>query len=217
MKSPTEVHVGTKYMVPSAMNWYLKKIVPILFPGHADGEEICVNPVVKHYHVDHRFINHDEDAFYAHDLDLFELRPMLCLRESTQWWTPYAFAIEKLHRLYENQTLENNRCPHQGTQIVNSCGTCPNHGLIWNLETKRLKHKLPFYLVHGKNKFEIKGSGCTGPVVEPFDPINGKVYFDLVDAEGKTYPNVKFDMPCPHNNLGTMTIYIQDKNCKKIA
>ena len=208
MESPMHVRIGEDYAVPSAIT-STGMILPVLFPPHADGAEICINPVPRHYHIDRRFVFTESDIFSEDALTDLKYRSMTCIDRQTILNEYHVFMIERLHRLYENHELTNNRCPHKGTQIVNGCGTCPNHGLIWDLNTNKLKHKLPFYLQCGKNRGMIHDGQCVIPIVEKVP--DGKFVFNLIDAHNNQYPKAKFvwnGEPSVGDNLS-----INDSNC----
>lgn len=213
MQSPVKVQIGETYLVPTAIAQSGKdkgNVVPILYPKHSDGPEICANPAVTHYHIDRRFSHVDYDAYVESCLADFKMRRMTCISKFTGSENYWPFMIERLHRLYNDHQLKNNRCPHQGTQVVNDCGTCPNHGLIWDLQTGKLKYKLPFYLEHGKNKGIIENGKCKIEVVETF---SGPANFNLVDADGRTYPNAVYKLDAELQFKPGFHIEITDGNC----
>ncbi len=220
MNSPLRVEEGQYYDVPSGVT-SSGYVVPILFPAHEDGPEICSKPVAKHYHIDHRFSSPSGhwfigfDGWLASDLSQIELRRMLCKGRTTYLSAPYVFIIEKLHRLFYHHQITNNRCPHQGTQLVNGCGTCPNHHLIWDMETGRLKHKLPFSLriENSPDGGEIINSCCEFVLTQDVAAQNGsQVGLDLIDANGLVYPNTKFYLTRKEHLAGD-TIMINDHEC----
>lgn len=165
--------IGETYNVPCLLSNELW--IPVLLPPHEDGKEICIIPVPKHYHIDHRFIDDPGDVIMKNNGDL-KMKYFVCKRNSTTLFNPYVFMIAKLHEIYKNHTLTNCRtCPHKNLPIINSDGTCPGHGLKWNLNTKKLNFILPFFLHLPQNSGngEIVNNKCLIKVQKN----NNKCYF----------------------------------------
>lgn len=225
MKSPEYVAPDEYFYVPSAIRRhgpYRGQVIPILYPLHEDGPEDCLNPTPPHYHVDKRFIEgentNNADAWTAADLQDFKMRRMKCLQRESKANELYPFSIERLYRNHQNQKLKNRICPHRGVQITNACGTCPAHGLTWDLETNELKFQLPFFL--SLQEFpspygigEIKDGQCTIIVLKSFSATNLTWY--LSDAKEQLFAKCKFT-----TNVGTefekgCSIQLEDKYCFK--
>lgn len=225
MESPSHVVVGQKYMVPCMLLnngiW-----LPILFPAHEDGSDFCFNKVAKHYHIDRRFSN-DElgfSAWLSHTSEVIELKEKVCIKQFAKSYDTqrdgnpvWPFAIVKMHETFQDYELKGRTCPHKGLKITNDCGTCPGHGLVWNLETKKLKYKLPFSLVN--KEFELSGvindNWCDIRVTTN-QKLPNPLPFVLVDADGAEYPEARIEANLAGLKYGD-TLTFTDSNCKKSA
>jgi hypothetical protein len=223
MQSPTLVEIGTKYSVPCVLDRRTSKYVPVILPKHRDGKEACLNDVGTHYHIDKRFTAHADDAIIDENVQEISLQNKECLKLSSTLGEFWPFSIVKLHEMFKDHELKGNHiCPHQGVKITNACGTCPGHGLIWDLQTKRLKYKAPFYLrlPLDAGRGIIKNGVCKITVARRLENFN-YIRLSLEDATGNQYPNAYYHMPTwdiyssPSYviyNVGD-TITISDKNC----
>ncbi len=195
--------------------------MPILLPSHTDGPDFCFNQSVEHYHVDQRFTERLSSlpALGKPNEAIVQLRNLKCFRENSVESTIIAwpFTIVKMHEVFANHTLKNNICPHKGLKITNSCGTCPGHGLIWNLENKSLKYKLPFYLKIKKTEDTgiIQNSKCIITITKAVTLEIGEGLL-LVDGNGEVYPNSELPLKNSYNLSIGDTLTLVDQNCSKI-
>ena len=150
LKSPTKVKIGQFYDVPTVKT-YFGEIFPILLPAHVDGKDNCIEDVSMHYHIDFRF---HEVGKISVVLNKFCFSPFLHKFKAISNHTNSVlkgqhlfFFVNRWYYRKRNTKLKANLCPHQGLPVVNKCGTCPGHGLVWNLKTLDLSDfQLPFYL-----------------------------------------------------------------------
>lgn len=100
-------------------------------------------------------------------------------------------------------------------QIVNSCGTCPAHGLVWDLESKQLKFKPPFYFITPLgDKGEVKDGYCEIPITKL--TAKGEHRLRAVNGEGHVYPRADYTVHMLNTlNVGDM-IKIRDRHCRSI-
>lgn len=202
IKSPVRVVPGKYYNVPHVCNKStLGELTPILLPAHIDGKENCLNETPLHYHVDFRFIELDQSKTNACFAELCSkpfLKKALAIRSFTESISHIKnsafFFINRWYKNHLNRKLaDDNRCLHQGLQLVNPCGICPGHGLTWDLKTKKLaKFEIPFYLElsndeipNPKNPRGIMKDGFCQVTVNTVHPFvsNGTVI--MVDSKGK--------------------------------
>jgi hypothetical protein len=201
MESPKDVVVGQKYMVPT-IHTETGERLPVLFPAHEDGVEDCVDPVAPHYHIDYRFIDrkYGWDAYLAGD---FYAKPYsqewVALRACDGLAKANHFMIDRLHEKFEKAQIKQRVCPHRGVQLTNACGRCPAHGLVWNLNTGRLKFKRPFYVVAPDgSKAKLEAGRC---VIVADEGFQVPCVLHLVDAEGQRYPNSEWQITYPYQYL----------------
>lgn len=217
MYSPENVIIGQTYDVPCQLSG--DEWIPIIFPAHKDGPEFCFNQTPEHYHIDRRFTNNhlEYSAWRKIPNERIEYKQLICLNHTATSFTNilWPFSVVKMHEAYENRTLKRNVCPHQGIRITNSCGTCPGHGLIWNLQTKKLKYKAPFYLiVPGTDYKGVISNGRCDILVTREEYIQAGLVLLLVDSNDRIYPNCGYPMPYGMNfPSGGGTLNITDRNC----
>lgn len=197
--SPINVQVGQEYFVPCVTNEFHREM-PILLPQHTDGKDECLLEVPEHFHIDFRFCTFNEFGYPVWDVKCCSL-PFLRKRkaiaanlDSLAIVGESAFFFwNNWYKEKANLKLKNGRCPHRNVQVVNACGTCPAHGLQWNLETEELADfKLPFYLELANNQIpnpnnprgEIIENACTIKIEKEFNH-DGVVI--MVDSSGKRY------------------------------
>jgi hypothetical protein len=150
--SPVNIEVGKFYEVPCVKAD--GRIMPVLLPSHTETENGCLHPLPEHYHIDFRFVKIKDFEYNAWRTEYCSspfykrLKSIKSSFNSLEEGGESAFfLINRWYTRFNDIIVQDNRCPHRNTQLVNACGTCPAHGLPWNLETKRLKEfKLPFYL-----------------------------------------------------------------------
>jgi len=225
VKSPEDVEVGRDYLVPCIEEG--GELFPVLGEPHSGLASECISPLGDHFHFDWRFMCESSkcwnwDAFFAKTV---KLRKMECLRLSPtkplHRKPHWPFSIERLHRLCENKKLgksdyKYNVCIHRETPILNSCGECPSHGLIWDLETGKLKYQLPFYLVTSiGDKGKIENGHCEIRLtVQLHAQLNGRI-IRLCDANGEFYPNCYLRMSdlAINDVIGCSSLTINDNNC----
>jgi len=199
MQSPVNVVVGEYYQVPCIRSWPSQKIVPVLLPAHTDETEFCLQAAPPHYHIDFRFTHpscHPFNAYWQYDLEPFyqEMKAIDHYVQSFEVVGESAFFFwNRWYRRYADKKLVNGRCPHKGVQVVNACGTCPAHGLLWNMTSGGLvEFKLPFFLeVANKQKphpdnvrGQVFDEGCKIEFSKPYDS-DGSVI--MVDSDGKRF------------------------------
>lgn len=241
LESPKDVIPGQLYDVP-CVEYELNQPfgiqpIPIILPGHADDNDTCLNKLANHYHLDFRFIDrnfwlkasgatdtdtnaildpyNDKTPYYAH---LRALKTRAISAKAFLWF------VNRWQNRYPNQKIKDGICPHQGTKITNPCGTCPAHGLAWNLETGEYKYKTPFFLQLMPD----------GPLVELPDTdkilkfqfeVNipkGFIWnknFCLVDSLGQKYADL--EEPCTYTNYKETDVKLSvtfdlSKTCVKI-
>ena len=220
LESPKNVIVGQIYKVPCIEQEINETIgiqpIPIMLPAHSDDNDSCLNKLPNHYHVDFRFIDRD---YWLKETGATDPQSNAIIDINNEFIPFYSKKIALLSRIistksfiwfvnrwqnrYPNQKIKGDICPHQGTRITNACGTCPAHGLAWNLETGDYKYKAPFFLqlmpdgplVEIPNtdkilKFEFE-------VNLPKDFIWNK-RFCLVDSLGQKYADL--EEPCSSTN-----------------
>jgi hypothetical protein len=215
VKSPIDVVVGREYDVPSLLTrqygW-----IPVLMPIHQDGPEFCFNLNPMHGHIDWRFLRPEvvEEGIdvYLPSRDMKpRMRRWTAIQGETIGGNNWVFAVERMHRRFQNTTLKQRICPHQGVPLVNCSGVCPAHGLAWNFKSGKLRYKLPFFLMAPDgSKGEIKNSKCE---IQVTDAFSAPCDFQLVDANGEVYPNAVFSLAGSMRGGGT--VHINDKNCGK--
>lgn len=217
MRSPENVVVGETYDVPCQLSTF-EGWIPIMYPSHRDGPDFCFDQNNEHYHIDRRFTNDHKQfaAWHKNSNERIELRKLICLRENATSFTDSAwpFAIVKMHEVFANHTLKNKTCPHQGLKVTNSCGTCPGHGLIWNLQTNKLKYTLPFYFTTPdlKHRGEIRNGRCTIHFDEDTMLAAGTM-LRLVDKDGNVYPRTGFKLEHRHHIVADDKLTITDTHC----
>lgn len=177
--------IGEYYIVPCIEIGDVT--IPVLGNSHWDDPSLCLKPIPEHFHEDARFTDYpDNSRVWASAGRKLVSKAMKCIRTNTATSVSpyYPFLIEKLHRICEKATLKKPICPHQQMPI-DACGTCPAHGLIWDLTCGKLKYKLPFSLVSSNGESgEIKNGKCDIAIKNTFDGI---LY--LHDADNNRYPN----------------------------
>lgn len=206
MESPVDVEIGKTYEVPCVTDIMTFKTVPVLLPAHIDGKKSCLRTAESHYHIDFRFC---EQHDFAGNINAWAKKscskPFFQNRKAVRdSFNSIDFVGESafffVNRWYQSNKklkLKNRRCPHQGVQVVNSCGTCPAHGLKWNLEKGKLeKFKRPFYLelANGEEpnpenpRGIIRNDKCTIKIKRDLEH-DGTVI--MVDSNGKRYGKMK--------------------------
>ena len=205
MDSPVDVEIGKTYKVPCVREKGLLAIIPILLPSHSDGKKNCLTPAKEHYHIDFRFcekedVYNNNAWFKSHCSEPFyeEMEAIRDSFNSVDFTGESAFFfVNRWYQENKELKLENRRCPHRGTKIVNACGTCPAHGLKWNLKKGKLKKfKRPFYLelANGEEpnpenpRGIIRNDKCTIKIKKDFKH-DGTVI--MVDSNGKRYGEMK--------------------------
>ncbi len=197
IESPSFCKIGVKYMVPCANNIY-GQVVPIILPAHSDSKDDCIDGELKHYHFDERFANFldsDNNALAFRSVVRVTAEEKICLRESSTRRKPGLFSIDRLSRKHQGFIAAKGYCPHQGTKLINSCGTCPAHGLVFDTKSWRLKYNPPFFLKNGSVEGEIIDSKCT--IVAEVSKMDYKYdgyRFTLVDRDGKEYKECYYDL-----------------------
>lgn len=226
-KSPVDVDLDNEYEVPCVKNLHTEQIIPILLPSHKDGNEWCFHEVPEHYHIDFRFYNNFSfegaglvksgcsEVFYKRFKVVRESFDSLSFKGESAF-----FFIDRWYRKRGNDTLVDNQCSHRGLQVVNKCGTCPGHGLIWDKSTGRLKEvELPFFLelangeiVHKDNpRGVIISDSCEIRIFSPFDH-DGTII--MVDATGERYGLAKQSI-APRSYRGDESVVFDVKSlCK---
>lgn len=226
MKSPEDVMYGEIYDVPCVK---INNIVyPVMLPSHRDGNDNCLMDAGQHYHVDFRFIDIKSkfnaiSASLSSELFISRLPALRKFCESIGAIGEVAFHfVNRWHRLEADSFIKKERiCPHQGTRITNACGTCPAHGLIWNLKTGKLKYKPPFYLQL------IDKNGIAGPkaIIDEYDQckvvMNTEFKFSgqviMIDSENEKYGHWVQTLDSKNFNVGEILIFDVDKLCSKEA
>lgn len=204
MLSPVDVIVGQEYDVP-CVKTKEHVIVPVLLPHHIDNGKNCLIDVGDHYHIDFRFAREDilgqrNNAVLVDYSSSIFMKNMIAIKSTFTSIESAFFFVNRWYKKNAYSRLHERRCPHQGTQVVNSCGTCPAHGLKWNLKSGRLADfKLPFYLELANREISHKDNP-RGAIVDDkciiyFDEVfysDGTVI--MVDADGKRYGKMKQDI-----------------------
>ncbi len=237
MESPIDVVVGEYYEVPYIYSG--SKEIPILLPSHDNGPHECLSEGPKHFHVDYRFIEPYYDvilyrnerfeknivnAMVDNDCSIFT-KKFKALRSyfdslSTSDESGFFF-INRWYRNNKDVKAVNRICPHKGTKIVNSCGTCPAHGLKWNLETEELDFVPPFYLELANNQISspLNNRGiitdddqCEIIVKEDFN-FDGTVI--MVDSLGNRYGKMFQKIYSGHLKKDNVIVFDSDKICSK--
>ena len=212
MKSPKNVVVGETYDVPCVK--IDSVIIPVVLPAHTDGAEHCLQETPKHYHVDHRF------TYLSHQIigydscgDVFNHR-MVGLKgynETLGEFKQVAFHfVNRWHRTHSELTAKDGICPHKGVRITNRCGTCPAHGLIWDLKTEKLKYKPPFYIQlmpDGPKGIIDENDQCAIEVDKLFK-FNGTAI--MVDSNGERYGKWIQDLNYVNLKCGTLTFDVSE-------
>ncbi len=152
--SPKNVIIGNVYDVPT-IETSDKQEIPVLLPAHSDSHENCLDDAPLHYHIDLRFCDPIENinAWYAKDAQKIYYKQFVAIRQrfcSIEKTGGFFFVNRWYNRKRPNK-LVNGNCPHKGLAIVNNCGTCPGHGLIWEPDGTLKKIQLPFYLELANN------------------------------------------------------------------
>lgn len=218
--SPRRVVVGRKYLVPCIIRG--GEIVPVMLPAHEDGPEDCSAPTASHYHVDYRFTRHlREDrpaAWYAEHYKPV-MQQLRCYRNSTFLRSYYLHSLVRLHTRFADSSLKNGACPHRGVRVTNTCGTCPAHGLMWNLETGRLKFLPPFTVVlpEESGKAVIDTQLPISITLQKQLVIYGQsIDVKLLDATGQEYPHtvkVFREDPLVRTLVPGDTLVLRDSSC----
>jgi hypothetical protein len=201
MESPNQIEVGQLYEVPCIMT-NLGQTIPVVLPSHTDGPRLCFNDVGEHYHVDFRFCdlwltNNKAAWLKAETVKLFSLR----LRALRTYFNSVEFSgesnfffVSRWYTYFGDIKIKNGRCAHHDTQLFNTCGTCPAHGLRWNLNSGSLmEFKLPFYMELANNAVPNSGNPrgmmqdrfCEIDIPERGFQSDGTVI--MVDSNGKRY------------------------------
>jgi hypothetical protein len=202
IESPVDVVKGNSYHVPCVTNLLTNITVPVLLPHHIDGKEFCLNGEEDHYHVDCRFIQATAAALRFSCCSPVRSELLIAIRnnfDSISFFGESAFFfINRWYRKHGDKKLVNRTCLHQGIKVVNSCGTCPGHGLIWDLNSKNLSNfNLPFYLEMANNEVHLddnpKGEithddKCVILLEKDFNH-DGNII--MVDSNGKRYGKMK--------------------------
>lgn len=202
MLSPSNVVAGRPYDVP-CVKVLSGHVIPILLPSHTDGMDHCLTPVPEHYHIDFRFCEAGDfgirtiNAWRADECSEPFFKKMKAIRKAMNSLDIVGesafFFVNRWYLRHKHLRANDGRCPHRGVQLVNSCGTCPAHGLQWNLRTGALaSYKLPFFLElangerqHPNNpRGEIKNDSCQIRVTRHFES-DGTVI--MVDSRMKRY------------------------------
>ena len=231
MESPIDVIVGEYYEVPCVES--NGKEIPVLLPSHDDGRHDCFLDVVKHFHIDHRFANELEWKDYdgktipliqdfGNKVYFKKFKALRSYFDSVSISNESVFFF--INRWYRNNKgikAKNRICPHKGTKIVNNCGTCPAHGLKWNLETEELDFVPPFYLELANNQISspLNSRGvitdkdqCDIIVKESFE-FDGTVI--MVDSSGKRYGKMFQKIYNGYLKKGDTITFDSDKICSK--
>ena len=230
MLSPVDVQVGQYYDVPCVTNEWNKEI-PVLLPYHTDGKEDCLTEVPEHFHIDFRFCSFYEFGSPAWEAKLCSVPFLKQKKAIASYVNSFTISGESAfffwsnwHKKFNNSKLKEGRCPHKNVQVVNACGTCPAHGLQWNLETKKLADfKLPFYLELANNQIpnpnnprgEVLEDSCTILIEQEFNH-DGCVI--MVDSLGNRYGQAFQKIDVIKHKPGNSVFFDAKKLCKaKIA
>ena len=212
---------GQIYEVPCVRNSQYGECV-VLLPSHSDGGEDCLKPIIEHYHIDFRFEKREKfennvDALYKSKSDPIYYERKLCLEEFSTLTNTWPFFLERIHERLGDHLLEDNICPHRGVKIDNACGTCPAHGLRWNLQTRRLYYKPPFFLRFPTGDEGVVGHGvCIIKITEKYQSPSDGVYLPLYDSNGLRYKNAGFKIEIGNDIFKPGdTITIVDHVCGK--
>ena len=226
MKSPVDVKRNHYYDVPcvKANN---RRVMPVLLPSHVDGRVDCINETPEHYHIDFRFceLAHTDGyaAWLKHGCSPVFIKRMKALRESFDSLSftgeSAFFFINRWYRRSGGQKLVGRRCPHKGLQVVNACGRCPGHGLVWDLKTGQLVFELPFFLELA-NEERANPDNPRGVItsndkcsidIDRLFPHDGTVI--MVDAKGRRYGQMKQMLPVRTYHKGDNVNFTTDRLC----
>lgn len=217
MKSPVDVKVGNYYLVPCIVTH--EGNFPVIFPPHKDKTSDCVDFNPRHYHFDRRFLDNKlhNDGYNADLVVDVKYVVKKCLQDETVNQSAHWFHIEHLFRMYQGKKINDGICIHQGMQIVNKCGTCPGHGLKWNLKTNELEFKLPFYAVVDG----VDGQSFSGKIYKKGRcsitiPTGCSITNDMprmVDVDGKFICNIPKLPSWYMSRIGLFGIDWTDLNC----
>lgn len=222
-----DVEVGCVYDVPTVMHLITGDYIPILLPAHIDGKDFCFNSDnILHYHIDVRFMqnNYDVQSYrsdYCSPVFYSKFKAICSNFDPTKISSFSAFFfVNRWYRKYKDKKIYNKKCLHQGLPLINSCGTCPGHGLIWNLENKELKHfDLPFFLELANNEIHLdenpKGQITDNEKCKII--INKSFYHDgtviMVDTNGNRYGNMKQMLSPKDYKSGEILIFHTHEIC----
>ncbi len=213
--SPCDVIEGNEYDVP-CVHTNTNHVVPVMLPAHIDKNEFCLKSVDLHYHIDKRFqvplAYHNSDAVlhsFVEDVSYIKLKAIKShyIMEDARFEN---FNIS--YQMDNPQEIAKNRiCPHQGTKITNSCGTCPAHGLKWNLETGEYRFKPPFYFQFTEDspKFEFDNDDKK-VVLIAHDDIEFNGVLIITDSNGEFFGSTEYETKYFLKKEDKFTV-----NCKK--
>lgn len=227
MKSPTNVKQHHYYDVPTVKT-RCGKTLPVILPSHTDGAEHCLTEVAEHYHVDFRFCELNDSAgwpaWVKSSCSPVFMKRLKVVRESFESLhfsdESAFFFVNRWFRNHAKKKLTDGKCPHKGLQVVNPCGTCPGHGLRWNLETGELADfVLPFYLelADGEVQRESNLRGVMTAddqcsiVADRDCHLDGTVI--MVDSRGKRYGRWKQKISARFLKTGDEIVFKTGKLC----
>lgn len=210
--SPCDVIVGEEYDVPCAFtneNYF----VPVMLPAHVDKNQFCLKSVDLHYHIDKRFnvplAYHNADAILHSGVEYVSYVKLKAVKSHYVIEDAKFEIFNIIYQMVNPHEIAKNRiCPHQGTKITNSCGTCPAHGLKWNLKTGEYRFKPPFYFQFTEDspKFEFDNDDKKVVLIAHDDiEFNGSLI--ITDSNGKFFGSTEYPVRYFLNKEDKFTVY----------
>lgn len=231
LSSPVDVIEGETYSVPfTKMKPGCGQDAPIMPYPHEDKAEFCLGDTPQHVHFDRRFM--EEGEYLGRDgtvlvaglntIESVEMREMVC-RKAFHADSQNPFSVAKLYERYQGSKLKNRRCVHNGVLITNKCGTCPAHGLKWDLSREVLQEfKLPFRLAFNipgmplgaLGSGELVGAECRIVMLGDYKYCGVPYKLTLIDSDGKVYPGSEITLNYTGNWSIGDTFVFTGKDCR---
>lgn len=210
--SPCDVVIGKEYDVPCIFTCQGEGhlldgcqpapeiIIPVMFPPHAEQKGFCLNSLPEHYHIDKRFLVPESqmkfDVISSSVVKKIQYIKMKAIKDRF-FIEAEARSLQLFNIYYQLQNpdeiAKDRICPHKGTKITNSCGTCPAHGLKWNLKNGTYYYKAPFYfqLTEDGPKYQFKNKMVS---LIAHKDIDFQGHIIVTDADGKLFdlPNIRY-------------------------
>jgi hypothetical protein len=224
-ESPVDVEKGKIYSVPCVKGGIY--VFPVVLPSHSDGGDFCLDKLEEHYHIDFRFIEkHPYNALSKASCSSVFLEDRKAIREKFDSIealnTSSFFFVNRWYRRFGHLKLVDRKCPHKGLVIINACGKCPGHGLIWDLKQETLSEFcLPFFLEMANDeshssdnpKGEITHDDkCVIKLEKRFDH-NGVII--MVDSNGKRYGTMKQTLKSMSYKVGDTLTFETESLCSQ--